>query len=139
MVLWHFVDLSDAQKQRRRELLDLYAYIAEASVFVPILALQLFFLIAWIHDKSTRHDDLSSIPSSPYRKESRLRKFAFLVRAQKNIRRFNWWAGEPIEIYGSLVATRGEFLGAAGWAAWLLLLCVLQTGDGKSCHLDPSG
>lgn len=131
---WHFVDLSDAQKHERRILLDRYATIAQVSVIVPVLAVQLYFLACWIQIRRTRDDGFEK-PGSPYLKEHFQRR-SQTQKANELIRRVIWWAGEPIELFDSFVATNGEFLGAAAWTAWLLLLCGLQTSDG-TYSLDP--
>ncbi|KAK4548593.1 hypothetical protein LTR36_009503 [Oleoguttula mirabilis] len=40
-----------------------------------------------------------------------------------------WWAGNPLDMFGCHLGTNGEVVGAVVWAAWLLLLCFVQTGD----------
>jgi len=127
--MWHFKDLSSDQKHERRLLLDQYATIAQASVLVPLLVLQLYFFAYWIRSHWTNSNVLET-PGSPHEKAAG-RRPDVLTRAKTSLRIFLWWAGEPVVIGDYYVSTRGELLGASAWFAWLLLLCVLQTGDGE--------
>ena len=127
--MWHFLDLTPEQKAHRRELLDRYATIAQLSALIPLKATALYLLTQWIHDRWMDRGD-RDIPSSPYLKEAKTRR-GVLWRVRCWSRRVTWWAGEPVEVWGYGFAKRGEVLGAAVWTAWLLLLCVLQTGDGE--------
>jgi hypothetical protein len=59
---YEFVDLTDAQKQHRRVLLDAYGLVAQASAGVVLILLQLYFLAQWIRQ---RRSDGMDVPSSP--------------------------------------------------------------------------
>lgn len=119
--MWHFVDLTQDQKHERRILLDRCGAIAQASVLVPLVVLQLYFGVCWLHDRLRRSHD---IDQKTIHDQS-------LFQAITRIRQWIWWAGEPVEVLGYHVSTRGDLIAATAWTAWLLLLCVLQTGDGK--------
>ena len=127
--MWHFKNLSDDQKHERRLLLDHYATIAQASILVPLLALQLYFFAHWIRSRWTNSNALET-PGSP-REKAASKRLDVSTRVKTSTRIFLWWAGEPVLIGDYYVSTRGELLGASVWFAWLLLLCVLQTGDGE--------
>jgi len=127
--MWHFLDLTQDQKHERRILLDRYGAIAQASVLVPLVLLQLYFGLCWLHDRSKRNQDLDQ-------KSARIQSNV-LLRAITLIRQWTWWAGESVEIFGYHVSIRGELVAAISWTAWLILLCVLQTGDGK-LHVSSS-
>ena len=121
--MWHFVDLTQDQKHERRILLDRYGAIAQASVLIPLLLLQIYFGLCWLHDRLERKTDLDQ-------KLIQGRSSA-LSKVIVGIRQWTWWAGEPVEIFGYHVSNRGESIVAVSWTLLLLLLCVLQTGDGK--------
>lgn len=121
--MWHFVDLTQDQKHERRILLDRYGAIAQASVLVPLILLQLYFALCWLDERLKRRHDFDS-------KANRDRSNV-LSQAITTIRQWAWWAGEPVEILGYHVSSRGELIAANTWTAWLILLCVVQTGDGK--------
>jgi len=136
---WHFLDLSPEQKQARRHHLDHYAFIAQISVFVPLLLLQVYFLVTWISGRLTRdrHGE-SDVPSSSIRKERMSEALGFVDKVKYWKRRTVWWAGEPIEFGDWYVARKGEVIVGLVWMIWLLGLCVAQTGDGEyefSCVL----
>lgn len=114
---YQFVDLTDAQKLERRQLLDKYANIAQISALVPLLVIQVYFVLWHLtHDKTDgkkeHHGDRVGI-------------------VQKLWRKFSWWCGEPIQIGSLHSGSRGETLMAVGWLSWLLFLCFPETGDGR--------
>ena len=121
--MWHFVDLTQDQKHERRILLDRYGAIAQASVLIPLLLLQIYFGLCWLHDCLKRKTDLDQ--KSTHGRSNALSKVIV------GIRQWTWWAGEPVEIFGYHVSNRGESIAAVSWTLWLLLLCILQTGNGK--------
>ena len=127
---YHFIDLTGAQKQERRELLDRYATLAQVSVLAPLLVIQCYFFLSWL---SRRGQDAKP-PASPWRKGERLGHRIGIASMGLMWRRFGWWCGEPVEMGSGAfyLGLRGEVLAAAGWLAWLLSLCFLQTGKGES-------
>lgn len=127
---YHFADLTKEQKHERRQLLDWYGSLAQVSVFVPLLVIQCFFLAAWLSRRWRAQDDLET-PSSPYAKEQRLGMKRGVRDLRASLRKLAWWAGDSTEVSGYCFGTKGEVLGAVLWTVWLLLLCFLQTGDGK--------
>ncbi|KAF2773771.1 hypothetical protein EJ03DRAFT_264096 [Teratosphaeria nubilosa] len=127
---YRFGELTAEQKQQRRELLDWYGFVAQMSVLVPLLALQVYFLTVWVGKKIQRQKDLGA-PSSPYAKAHRSTTTA---RIAKNVRllarRIQWWLGNSLELLGYHLGTNGEVIAAVTWTAWLLLLLsCFQTGD----------
>ncbi|GAB7346389.1 hypothetical protein MBLNU457_5093t1 [Dothideomycetes sp. NU457] len=119
--MWHFVDLTQDQKHERRILLDRYGAVAQASVLVPVILLQLYFALCWLHDRLKRKYDFDQKTTSD--------QSNVLFQTITTIRQWTWWAGEPVEILGYHVSTRGEMIAAISWTAWLILLCILQTGN----------
>ena len=130
--LWHFIDLTTEQKHQRREALDRYAFLAQVHILIPLVILQIYFAFAWLAIRLRRKVDDTAPPSSPYLKKSFTSTSTLLRETSLAWRRFVWSAGEPVEIYRSFIATRGEILGATIYTIWLLSLCVLGTGDGEA-------
>ncbi|EME48480.1 hypothetical protein DOTSEDRAFT_162020 [Dothistroma septosporum NZE10] len=125
--MYHFVDLTEGQKLQRRDLLDGYGLIAQVSVVVPLLALQVYRVSVWAQLRLFRTDVLQT-PSSPYVKASRL-GHGLNAQGKARWRKFLWWCGDSVEYAGLHLGTRGEILGAGIWTLWLLLLSFMQTGD----------
>jgi len=125
-----FLDLTDAQKLERRRLLDWYGDCAQWSVLLPLLAVQLCFLVSWINRRFTNPNDLDT-PSSPRAKEARLLSRGAAQGWAAWFRRARWWLGGRVELGEDVFGSRGEVLGVLVWAAWLVLLCFLETGRGE--------
>lgn len=120
-----FVDLSDAEKADRRELLDWYGGFAQISVLVPLLIVQLGFLVRWLRARARNANQIET-PSSPRVKEARGSVGDWEGRG----RRLRWWLDAPVVLGGEVLGSRGEVLGAAAWAMWLVVLCFAYTGRG---------
>lgn len=131
---YHFLDLTSDQKHQRRQLLDYYGSLARASILVPLLVIQLFFIAAWIHRKW--QSDFLDPPSSPYAKEKRHGRKVSSRNLKTTFQSLVWWCGDPIRVFDCHLGTKGEVLGAAIWAVWLLSLCLTQTGEGKLTALS---
>lgn len=128
---YHFVDLTDDEKHLRRLLLDRYGVIAQVSVLLPLLVLQGRLLSFWISRNISQSATVDE-PSSPYLKSTQSQGKLSINSFKASLRRWQWWAGEPVSLFGDKLGTRGEVLGAAMWLVWLLVLCFVQTGDGTS-------
>lgn len=128
--MWHFANLNKEQKLERRHLLDTYAAVAQISIFVPVLALQIYFLVAWVQRKKWGMSAEAEVPSSPYLKRARSAQAWWSLGGLRRIwRKGAWWAGERVEVWG-FEALRGEMVVAGCWMGWLMLLCVVQTKGG---------
>ncbi|KAI7344777.1 hypothetical protein KC320_g8667 [Hortaea werneckii] len=129
---YHFQDLTSEQKTKRRDLLDWYGLLAQTSVLVPLLALQLYFFVIWAKRRWGNANELET-PSSPYAKargEATSRNtLSFTRRAESAFSRFVWWSGDSVDVWGNHLGAKGDVLIAACWATWLLFLCFLQTGE----------
>ncbi|KAL8406729.1 hypothetical protein RB596_005276 [Gaeumannomyces avenae] len=136
---YHFVDLDADAKALRREALDRYALYSQLSVLLPVVGLLARRVLSNAF-KSFSGDDgqggyfspmasssaYSAVPDSPQAKSRRSSAWGSRAGA---LRAALWWLGGEVHLLGQ---HRGErlvwFLGG-GWAAWLLLLCFLETGD----------
>ncbi|KAI7563147.1 hypothetical protein KC343_g8796, partial [Hortaea werneckii] len=129
---YHFQDLTSEQKTKRRDLLDWYGLLAQTSVLVPLLALQLYFFVIWAKRRWGNANELET-PSSPYAKargEATSRNtLSFTRRAESAFSRFVWWSGDSVDVWGYHLGAKGDVLIAACWACWLLFLCFPQTGE----------
>lgn len=124
-----FVDLNEAQKIRRRELLSLYPLIAQLSVLVVLAGVQLYFFASWATRKFYTGDE-ESRPSSPYVKHSRNEGRSRVIgRARKGWTLWTWWLGERAEIFSVDFGSNGEWVCGGIWMAWMLLLSFKDTGD----------
>jgi hypothetical protein len=123
-----FTDLTEAQKHKRRDLLDLHATIAQASIGVVLALIQAVILVSWLSQRLGKGDE-ESRPSSPYAKhELETQRHSVKSTVRKGWRRLRWWMGEPLmEGWG----TKGEWVIGSTWIFWLLILCVKETGDGE--------
>lgn len=131
---YQFVDLSDAQKEHRRVLLNGYGLIAQVSAGMVLLVIQLVFLVQWINRRRQEHDDMGA-PGSPGQKHLQKNKRSSLV-IEQGWRRFAWWAGDPLEVFGAHLGTKGQVIAAVLWTIWLLFLSIAETGNGKYYNSD---
>lgn len=126
---YHFVTLDDQQKHERRVALDIYANIAQTSILTVLLVIQAYFFGIWLASRASKQSGTDGV-SSPRIKEGRLGHWNGANGWQATARRLRWWFGARVELAGAFLGSRGQVLLAAGWLAWLLALCVPDTGDG---------
>jgi hypothetical protein len=120
--------LNPEQQQARRAALDLNATIAQASIGVVLALIQVYYLISWASSK-IRKSDGEWKPSSPYVKHEFQREKKSVGGGLRSFgRRVKWYMDEPVvEGWGST----GAWFAGSFWMAWLLALCVRNTGDGE--------
>lgn len=120
--------LSPDEQQARRDALDLNATIAQASIGVVLALIQFYYLIAWVSSKIGKSDG-DWKPSSPYAKHEYQREKKSVGGGLRSFgRRIKWYMDEPVvEGWGST----GAWFAGSIWMAWLLALCVRNTGDGE--------
>lgn len=123
---YHFVDLTDEQKNARRANLDYYATLAQITIFIPLAATQCYFILSRFGQRRLNPDGTGS----PNLKNGRHGKENSLARAIVAWKTLAWRCGDPVDIGDFYVGRIGDLLAAAVWLSWLLLLCFLQTGDG---------
>lgn len=129
--MYRFVDLTSEQKHQRRERLDWYGLLAQLSVLVPLLAVQIYFLASWVRRNLAQSNGLDQTPSSPHTKKIRDEQYFDTKQFARRWRTVVWWCGDSIHLAGVSLGTKGELLGGFSWMAWLTILSFLQTGDGK--------
>ncbi|KAK6431848.1 hypothetical protein LTR95_011990 [Oleoguttula sp. CCFEE 5521] len=121
-------DLSDNEKSHMRGTLDWYGFVAQTSVLLSLLAVQLFHIINALSDRR-RRDAFSTVPSSPRLKHGQSGLGGSPRTLQQRLRMFMWWASEDLDLMGVHLGSKGGVSAATAWGAWLLLLCFLETGD----------
>ena len=105
---WHFITLSDAEKQHRRELLDLRGFYAQCSILVALVLVRVY--------KMT----LGAAPATEKPTERRSRR--------KNLER-SWLDSPP---FAGWMETRRQYIVCLIWLGWLLGLSVWKSGEGGS-------
>ncbi|KAK6414926.1 hypothetical protein LTR95_017660, partial [Oleoguttula sp. CCFEE 5521] len=121
-------DLSDDEKRHMRETLDWYGFVAQTSILVPLLAIQLFHIFHGLSDRR-RRDAFSTVPSSSRLKHGQTGLGGSPRTLQHRLRMFMWWASEDSDLIGVHLGSKGGVSAVIAWGAWLLLLCFLETGD----------
>nr|POF15187.1 ferric/cupric reductase transmembrane component 2 [Quercus suber] len=123
---YHFVDLNDEQKLARRQALDWYSFVAQASVLLPLLLAQVYFTITWVDRRWRKSTLAADSPGSPHLKQAQL-GYAQTWRARAI--KWAWWSGESVTVFGDRLGSRIEVLCAVSWFAWLVALSFIETGD----------
>ncbi|KAL3478719.1 hypothetical protein BJX99DRAFT_98572 [Aspergillus californicus] len=107
---WHFIFLSETEKQQRRELLTLRGYYAQLSILLAIVLLRLY---------------TAFFPSEKARQKPTRTKGS----RQKS------WLDSPL--FTGWFETRKQYLLCLIWLSWLLGLSMWRTGD-DYLHLTKS-
>lgn len=124
---YQFVDLTEQQKDRRRELLDRHALIAQISPLAPLLVVQIVYFISQMNRKRDSQKTLE-VPSSPYLKGQ---SFASAQTWTIRLRKLAWLMGNDVVVFGETLGTKGQVLSALMWTVWLLCLSIAYTGNGQ--------
>ncbi|EJT75492.1 metalloreductase Fre8 [Gaeumannomyces tritici R3-111a-1] len=127
---YHFVDLDADAKALRREALDRYALYSQLLVLLPVVGLLARRVLSNAFKSSSGDDSspsaYSAVPDSPQAKSRRSSAWGSRAGA---LRAALWWLGGEVHLLGEHRGERLVWLLGGGWAAWLLLLCFLETGD----------
>ncbi|KAI6777932.1 uncharacterized protein J7T54_003177 [Emericellopsis cladophorae] len=128
---YRFVTLSDEEKALRRKALDTYAAKSHLSLFLPPLLFLIIRLVLLVIDRVQRKQQAQqggryqSVPGSPIAKAHRLGNWGLL---RERVVKIGWWLEDDIFRGDESWGQRGEWILGLGWLAWLLTLCVLDTG-----------
>jgi hypothetical protein len=125
---YSFIDLSEAQKHARRELLDLNAAAAQVSIGIVLALIQICYLAIWVNSRFGKGDE-EGRPSSPYAKHEEEVKRGFMKARVKNAwKTLLWWMGDEV---GGGMGRKGDWVLGGLWLGWLLCLCIIGTGEGE--------
>jgi len=127
---YQFVTLDPAQAQARRHVLDRYGLIAQLSTLFPVVLFLLYRLVSWTIAKasSSGRGTYTAVPGSPSLKHQRLTPAgSWNAKARKVV----WWLGDDVVVFGSNWGPRDQIIGGVVWAVWLLILCIVNTGNGE--------
>jgi hypothetical protein len=129
---YHFyLNPTDAEKAARREALNHFALIAHVSALAPAF---LYFVYSVAKSNifsggRRKKGSYQSIPDSPTRKTRRLSSAG---GANASLMKLKWWLKGPIILGPNFMGGRDQWVAGLGWAAWMVFLCFVGTGDGKS-------
>jgi len=132
---YKFVALDPDGVALRRASLDRHAAYAQYSALLPLALFLVLRAGRWgarrIAGAGRRGGAgaYDSIPDSPALKS---RRQSALGTWEASRRRGLWWLGDEIVIRGESWGERGQWAFGLGWFTWLIVLCVVGTGDGKS-------
>lgn len=141
---YHFLTLSQEEVLLRRSTIDYYASVAHYSALAPAVVLILLRLIQRAarpirrlggYDDDDDDDDrgqYAHVPGTPTLKARHNSTLGTLAARWRAVR---WWFGDDVVLLGVSWGQRDEWLLGLGWMSWLLMLCVLGTGEGQFCSL----
>lgn len=157
---WRFVDLDAAQKHARRETIDHYGRIAHLSTILPVLAGAAYQLGRWAlvtyrrrghghggtgassssSSSSHRREGIyEAVPGSPALKHRHQHQTGDVVGSlRRTARRWAWWLGGDVVFldgHSNTWGQRDQWVFGTAWMVWLLVLSILDTGDGMSVLL----
>lgn len=133
---YHFLDLSSEEKHLRRATLDRYGSLAQLSAILPVTIFLVYRLATWIiASVGAKKASYNAIPNSPSLKFQRVgQSGAWAIR----LRKLQWWLDDDFVFLGQNWGKKDVWVGGFVWTAWLLLLCVMETGRGMSTPLSLS-
>lgn len=134
---YHFLTLSKEDVLVRRQTIDRYARIAHYSALAPAVTLILLRLVLQAVRLLTRlgrdgghRGHYSHVPGSPTVKAKRSSGLGMLAARWRALQ---WWLGGDLVLGGVSWGQRDEWVLGLAWTSWLLVLCVLETGQGTLC------
>lgn len=121
---YHFIDLSTAEKQVRRQTLDKYALYAQLSILAPVAVLLIYRLWKQTSNAGASEGRYAPVPSSPVLKE---RRNSHVGTWSSRSRRLQWWLGEDVVVAGWVLGQRDRTYNPPHnlrffqmfWAPWL--------------------
>ncbi|KAL7797232.1 hypothetical protein V8C37DRAFT_370409 [Trichoderma ceciliae] len=133
---YHFLTLSQDQVLLRRQTIDRYARIAHYSALAPAAIFLLLRLLLRAARPLLRlggrgrdgghRGQYAHVPGSPIVKAQRNGTFGTLATRWRALL---WWLGDDAVFGGVSWGQRDEWLLGLVWTSWLLVLCVLGTGE----------
>lgn len=122
---YQFVSLSGNGIQLRREALDHYTLLAHLTGYIPILSLLAFRVGKRVLRSRSSGGRGAHSPVLKDRRRSAKGNW------QAQLRRLQWWLDDDVYLGGENVGKRHQWALGILWLLWLLVFCVLGTGNGK--------
>lgn len=126
---YHFLTLDEAEKHARRLALDRYAGYAQLSSLIPVALVLLYRIGRWAaRSAASRKESYNAVPNSPtlkFGRESETESW------QTRMNQLRWWLADDVRLAGQWYGQRDQWVFGGLWTAWLLFLCVAETGQGE--------
>jgi hypothetical protein len=126
---YKFITLDEADRHARRLTLDRYASYAQLSSLIPVALVLLYRIARWSAKSAASRGSYNAIPNSPALKFERESERG-VWRTQYN--KLRWWLAGDLHLFGQLYGQRDQWVFGGLWTAWLLFLCIAETGQGES-------
>ncbi|OLN94295.1 putative metalloreductase AIM14 [Colletotrichum chlorophyti] len=123
---YQFLDLSKDEVQLRRETLDRYASYAQFSALTPILLALVYRILSYLSHRWQSGAAYNAVPGSP---DSKRRRKNWADSWDAKITKAKWWLADDVYFMGQHWGQKDQWVFGVGWASWLLVLCVLETGQ----------
>jgi hypothetical protein len=126
---YQFVSLDAEERTIRQQTLGRYANYSQISALLPVVLFLLYRISQWASRFAKgRRGRYDAIPNSPALKVQRQ---SALGAWNAHLDKLKWWLGGDVYILGQQSGHRDQWAFGIVWTAWLLLLCVLETDNGK--------
>lgn len=136
---YHFLTLSPEQVLLRRHTIDHYASVAHYSALAPAVVFIILRLVrraarpirrlgGFGDDDDDDRGQYAHVPGTPTLKAQHNSAFGTLAARWRAVW---WWFGDDVVVLGVSWGQRDEWVLGLGWLCWLLVLCVLGTGEGQ--------
>lgn len=126
---YHFPESTPEQVQLRREALDHYAFLAHMTGYMPVLVSLASRVVSYLLNSQAgdSRGAYDALPNSPV-----LKSQGGLVRSWRTrYRMVRWWLDGDVSFAGESYGTREQWVMGIGRFLWLLIFCVVGTGDGQ--------
>ena len=127
---WRYkFDLTPEELDRRRYLLDTYGQVAQYSVLVPLLLLQVTFALRYFIGKA---ETLTAAEGKAYNRTEHSQPASWVLHYLKTLRKLGKivaWVFDA-EVLPGWGTWRHAAFGLV-WGLWLAILAVRGTGDGE--------
>lgn len=126
---YHFISVNEAEKHARRLTLDRYASYAHLSSLTPLALVLLYRIGRWAaKTAASRNDSYKAIPDAATPK---FRRESVEGTWETRINKLRWWLAGDVHLAGQWYGQRDQWIFGGLWTAWLLFLCIAETGQGE--------
>lgn len=129
---YHFLSLSRAEVQQRRDVLTLRGHYAQYSALAVIVFISIYTRLSKKNSPQQR-GTRSTILGKESIHDSDVRTTSGTDRSGTHRQGISWWDLPPVPGWKE---TRKQYLLSLSWLAWLLILSVWRTGNGRLMASD---